>query len=193
VQLSHPRVRVNGVWVSLLTLVLVVAVLWAGKAILLPLALGIILAFALTPAVKMFDRYRLPRFAGVALTMLFALGIVGGIGYVVVDQFAELSTQLTHYTSSMRRKVAELRPGGELKRLVAMRSGPRGDVLEAPLGHTRGQEAELHVTARSRLAATSTQRSSRAEASTASVISAARRPSRNVGIAVTGEPLRTLL
>ena len=110
-QLSHPRVRVNGVWVSLLTLVLVVAVLWAAKAILLPLALGVILAFALTPVVKLFDRYRLPRFAGVALTMLFALGIVGGIGYVVVDQFAELSTQLKGYTSSMRRKVAELRPG----------------------------------------------------------------------------------
>jgi predicted PurR-regulated permease PerM len=108
---SHPRVRVNGVWVSLLTLVLVVAVLWAAKAILLPLAVGIILAFALTPVVKLFDRYRLPRFAGVALTMLLALGVVGGIGYVVVDQFAELSTQLTRYTSSMRRKVAELRPG----------------------------------------------------------------------------------
>ena len=108
---SQPRVRVNGVWVSLLTLVLVVAVLWAAKAILLPLALGIILAFALTPAVKLFDRHRLPRFAGVALTMLLALGIVGGIGYVVVDQFAELSAQLTRYTSSMRHKVAELRPG----------------------------------------------------------------------------------
>ena len=110
---THPRVRVNGVWVSLLTLVLVVAVLWAAKAILLPLALGIILAFALTPVVKLFDRNRLPRFAGVTLTMLLALGIVGGIGYVVVDQFAELSAELTRYTSSMRRKVAELRPGND--------------------------------------------------------------------------------
>jgi predicted PurR-regulated permease PerM len=104
-------VRVNGAWVTLLTLVLVVAVLWAAKAILLPLALGIILAFALTPVVKLFDRSRVPRFVGVTLTMLLALGIVGGIGYVVVDQFAELSTELTRYTSSMRRKVAELRPG----------------------------------------------------------------------------------
>lgn len=111
VPLSQPRVRVNGAWVALLTLALVVAVLWAAKAILLPLALGIILAFALTPVVRMFDRTRLPRFAGVALTMLLALGIVGGIGYVVIDQFAELSTQLTRYTSSMRQKVAELRPG----------------------------------------------------------------------------------
>jgi predicted PurR-regulated permease PerM len=104
-------VRVNGAWVMLLTLVLVVTVLWAAKAILLPLALGIILAFALTPVVKLFDRYRMPRFAGVTLTMLLALGIVGGMGYVVIDQFAELSTELTRYTSSMRRKVAELRPG----------------------------------------------------------------------------------
>src|SRR5688572_18633021 len=108
---SQPRVRVNGAWVMLLTLVLVVAVLWAAKAILMPLALGIILAFALTPVVKLFDRARVPRFAGVTLTMLLALGIVGGIGYVVANQFAELSTELTRYTSSMRRKVAELRPG----------------------------------------------------------------------------------
>jgi predicted PurR-regulated permease PerM len=99
--------------VSLLTLVLVVAILWAGKAILLPLALGIILAFALTPVVRMFDRTRLPRVAGVALTMLLAIGIVGGIGYVVFGQFADLSTELTRYTSSMRRKVAELRPDND--------------------------------------------------------------------------------
>ena len=109
--LNHPRVRVNGAWVALLTLVLVVAVLWAAKAILLPLALGIILAFVLTPLVRMFDRLRLPRFAGVTLTMLLALGIVGGIGYVVIDQFAELSTQLTHYTSSMRQQGRRAAPG----------------------------------------------------------------------------------
>jgi predicted PurR-regulated permease PerM len=110
---NQPRVRVNGTWVSLLTLVLVVAVLWAAKAILLPLALGIVLAFALTPIVRVFDRSRLPRVAGVALTMLLAIGIVGGIGYVVFGQFADLSTELTRYTSSMRRKVAELRPGND--------------------------------------------------------------------------------
>ncbi len=110
---NQPRVRVNGTWVSLLTLVLVVAILWAAKAILMPLALGIILAFALTPVVRLFDRTRLPRFAGVALTMLLALGVVGGIGYVVFGQFADLSAELTRYTSSMRRKVAELRPGND--------------------------------------------------------------------------------
>jgi predicted PurR-regulated permease PerM/methylmalonyl-CoA mutase cobalamin-binding subunit len=105
--------RVNGPWVALLTLVLVVGVLWAAKAVLMPLALGIVLAFMLTPLVRQFDRWRLPRFAGVTLTMLLALGAVGGIGYVVFDQFVDLSTQITQYTSSMRRKVADLRLGND--------------------------------------------------------------------------------
>ena len=77
----------------------------------MPLALGLILAFVLTPLVRLFDRLRLPRFVGVILTMTLALGAVGAIGYVTWVQFAELSTQVTQYTSSMRRKVADLRLG----------------------------------------------------------------------------------
>ncbi len=103
--------RIDGLWVSLLTIALIIAILWAAKTILLPLALGVILAFALTPLVRWFDRMRLPRAAGVFLTMLLALSAVGGIGYVVFSQFAELSSEISKYTSSMRNKVAELRPG----------------------------------------------------------------------------------
>ena len=42
------------------------------------------------------------------------------------------------------RAVALARPGRELERLVAVRAGPGRDVLERPLGHARGEEAELH-------------------------------------------------
>jgi predicted PurR-regulated permease PerM len=105
--------RVNGPWVALLTLVLIVAVLSLAKAVLLPLALGVVLAFMLTPLVRLFDRWRFPRALGVTLTMILALGAVGGIGYVVFDQFSDLSTQVTKYTSSMRKKVAELRMGND--------------------------------------------------------------------------------
>lgn len=105
--------RLNGPWVSLLTLVLVIGILHTGKDVLLPLALGIVLAFVLTPLVRVFDRLRLPRFAGVTLTMILALGAVGGLGYVVFDQFAALSTEITQYTSSMKRKVGQLRMGND--------------------------------------------------------------------------------
>lgn len=105
--------RINGAWVSLLAVVLVTALLWAAKAVLLPLALGIILAFTLSPLVRAFDRLRLPRFLGVALTMGLALGAVGGAGYVIANQFADLSTQVTRYTSQMRQKAMDLRLGSD--------------------------------------------------------------------------------
>jgi len=103
--------KVSGPWGSLLAIVAITAVLIMAKAVLLPLALGLILAFVLTPLVRLFDRMRLPRFLGVVLTMTLALGAVGAIGYITWIQFAELSTQVTQYTSSMRQKVADLRLG----------------------------------------------------------------------------------
>jgi predicted PurR-regulated permease PerM len=105
--------KIRGPWVTLLTIVLLVAILWAAKAILLPLAIGLIFAFILTPVVRVWDRLRLPRFVGVALTMLLAMGILGGMSYVIADQFLDLSAQVTKYTSSMRKKVAQLRPADD--------------------------------------------------------------------------------
>jgi predicted PurR-regulated permease PerM len=110
---SHFLGRVNGPWGSLLAIVLVVVVLSTAKVVLVPLALGVILAFVLTPLVRLFDRWRFPRFVSVVLTMSLALGVVGGVGYVIFDQFADLSTQVSKYTSSMRRKVADLRIGDD--------------------------------------------------------------------------------
>ncbi|HEY6644043.1 AI-2E family transporter [Povalibacter sp.] len=111
--MPHTQVvtRINGAWVSLFAVVLVTVLLWAAKDVLLPLALGIILAFMLSPLVRLFDKAKLPRFASVTLTMMLALGSVGGAGYVIADQFADLATQVTRYTSQMRQKATELRAG----------------------------------------------------------------------------------
>ena len=98
-------------WMVWPAVILVVGMLWVAKAVLLPLALGIVLAFTLTPLVRVFDKLRLPRFIGVFLTMALAIGAVGGVGYVVWNQFADLSTQVTNYTASMRQKVADARMG----------------------------------------------------------------------------------
>jgi predicted PurR-regulated permease PerM len=48
-----------------------------------------------------------------------ALGAVGAFGYVIMDQFADLSTQVSKYTGSMRQKVADLRDanGAPLRQL----------------------------------------------------------------------------
>lgn len=99
-------------WASLLTVCLVVAVLITAKTVLVPVALGVILAFALTPIVRAFDRLHLPRPVGVALCLVMSLSIVGGLAYVLGSQVTELSEQTTRYNSSMREKVRELRKHG---------------------------------------------------------------------------------
>lgn len=99
-------------WASLLTVCLVVAILITAKSILVPVALGVILAFALTPVVRMFDRLHLPRPVGVALCLILSLSIVGGVAYVLGSQVTELSEQATRYNSSIREKVRDLRQHG---------------------------------------------------------------------------------
>ena len=109
-QLTTIRSRPS--WSSLLTVCLVVAVLIVAKSVLVPVALGVILAFALTPVVRAFDRLRLPRAVGVALCMTLFLSALGGLGYVLGSQVTELSEQATRYNSSIREKMRELRKNG---------------------------------------------------------------------------------
>jgi predicted PurR-regulated permease PerM len=99
-------------WASLLTLCLIIAILITAKSVLVPLALGVILAFTLTPVVRLFDRFHLPRAIGVTLSLALLLGLVGGLGYVLTSQITELSEQANKYSYSMREKVRELRKQG---------------------------------------------------------------------------------
>lgn len=108
---SHVVARIGKGWLALVAVMLITAMLWAAKTVLVPLALGIVVAFTLSPLVRMFDKLRLPRFLGVVLTMALTLSALGGAGYVIADQFTDLATQVTKYTWSMRQKVADLRAG----------------------------------------------------------------------------------
>src|SRR5215831_1548200 len=90
------------------TFVLLVVVFAHGHEVLVPLALAVILAFALTPLVRRLER-PLGRAAAVATVVLLSVGGVGAFGYLLDRQIVDLSTQMTRYTESMRRKVAGLR------------------------------------------------------------------------------------
>ena len=87
--------------------------------------------------------------------------------------------------------IAQPRPRRQLERLVLVRAGPGGHVLEASLGHAGAEEAQLHVATASRVAATSTHSPVDADASTASVMRVARRPSANTGRPSGARPVRT--
>jgi len=95
-----------------------------AQQILVPLALSVVIAFALSPVVKRIER-RLGRAAAIALVAVVALAAVTAFGYLLKHQLVDLSTQMTKYSESMRKKVSALRgpKGGGLAGLSKSMDG----------------------------------------------------------------------
>lgn len=92
----------------LATVVLIVAVLSRAQAIFVPLALTIVVAFALGPAVRLFER-ALGRVGAVAVVVIVALTAVAAFGYLLERQVVGLSVEMTKYSDSIQRKMLALR------------------------------------------------------------------------------------
>jgi predicted PurR-regulated permease PerM len=97
---------------ALATLALLVAICALAKDVIVPLALSGIIAFALNPAVRGLERW-IGRRIAVGLVVLAALTAVSAFGYTLNRQFVELSTQVTRYSGSMRKKIAALKIGDQ--------------------------------------------------------------------------------
>lgn len=76
--------------------------------VLKPLALAMLLSFALAPAARLFERIGLPRAAAVVFTVVLTLGFLCGIGYVVGGQLALLAKHLPDYQENIETKVNHL-------------------------------------------------------------------------------------
>jgi predicted PurR-regulated permease PerM len=81
--------------------------------VLKPLALAILLSFALAPVAGLLEKFRLPRAAAVVLTILLALGILGAITYKVGQQLTMLANDLPRYEENIKRKITWFRPEQE--------------------------------------------------------------------------------
>ncbi|HTB61144.1 MAG TPA: AI-2E family transporter [Polyangia bacterium] len=93
---------------ALVTVVLIVAVLSRAQAIFIPLALAIVVAFALGPAVRLLER-ALGRVGAVGVVVLVALAAVAGFSYLLERQVVALSAEMTKYSDSIQRKMVALR------------------------------------------------------------------------------------
>lgn len=95
----------------LATVALVVGIFARAQEVLVPLALAVVIAFALTPVVKTVER-KTGRGLAVAMVVLVGLALVGGFGYLLQKQLVDLSGQMNQYSESMRKKIASLRGDG---------------------------------------------------------------------------------
>jgi predicted PurR-regulated permease PerM len=99
--MSHPVV------VTFLIMAIVRAMSLAAE-VLKPLALSVLLAFALTPLAKFLERWGLPRVPAVVMTLLLTLGMLGAVGFVVGEQMTSLATHLPEYRDTIQKKLDQV-------------------------------------------------------------------------------------
>jgi len=84
--------------------VMIVATLYFGKEVLVPVVLALLLTFIIAPLVELLRRIHLGRVPSVLLGVVLALGIVLAIGGVIGTQVASLSTDLPRYAATVETK-----------------------------------------------------------------------------------------
>lgn len=93
----------------LLTLILAVGGLYAGRSVILPLALSVLLAFILTPLVIAVQKRGIHRVPAVIVVLIGTLIVLGSVGYGVETQLSKLADQLPDYVKSANIKIDDLR------------------------------------------------------------------------------------
>ena len=94
---------------TLLVIALVVATLYLGADILVPIALAVLLSFVLTPIVSRLERLRLGRVPSVLMVMVLVFAGITGFGMVVGRQIADLADNLPSYQRNIHAKIDALR------------------------------------------------------------------------------------
>jgi predicted PurR-regulated permease PerM len=85
--------------------VIVVAGLYLGRTVLIPITLAVLLSFLLAPLVNLLRRIHLGRVPSVLLAMLLALAVILAIGGLIGTQVAGLAQDIPRYVSTIEQKV----------------------------------------------------------------------------------------
>lgn len=124
--------RRRGWLTSAIGAVLVVAVLYVGRDVLIPLAIAILLSFLLSPIVTFLLRARVPRVVAVILTASIAFVVIGAFGLLVGTQATQVARDLPSYQENIAEKLRDLRDasprGGLIDRLTEMVRALRAEV-----------------------------------------------------------------
>src|SRR5437016_5832314 len=97
---TKTAVRPHPIQLTLLIFAIIAFLYFTGE-VLKPLALSVLLSFALAPATRLWERCGLPRAAAVVMTVVLGPGLLVGIGYVVGQQLTSLANLLPTYQENI--------------------------------------------------------------------------------------------
>ena len=116
-----PRIAATDALVGLWTVALtafVIAALYFGRELLIPLALSALLTFLLSPLVTRLERW-LGRIVAVLLVVALIFSATGGAGWILTRQLVDLATKLPEYKGNITEKLHAFRTpkGGTFTKL----------------------------------------------------------------------------
>jgi predicted PurR-regulated permease PerM len=141
---------------TLAAITVVCAILYVAKDLFLPLALGMLIAFVLTPVVNALRRRGLRDMPAVVLTVLAAGALVAAFVLILAYQVSQIGANLPQYQGNVLTKVDSLLQAGTDNKVVAHLQGMVETVsrrLEAQTTGpgTEGQTMKVEVVERAGL------------------------------------------
>jgi predicted PurR-regulated permease PerM len=104
--------------------VIAVAALYFGREVFVPMALAILLSFALAPSVLLLRRCHFGRVPSVIAVVVLAFIVISGLGALLGTQLAHLAGNLPQYQSNITEKIHSIQgtapKGGLVERASAM-------------------------------------------------------------------------
>ena len=130
----------------LATSVVVVAGLYFGRSVLIPITLAVLLSFLLAPLVEVLYRVHVPNAVAALLAVILALGIIVGVSGLIGSQVADLVGQVPRYASTIEAKVETVQQfvASHLDAVVRYIGHPFGG---SPVKHAATGAAPTHAAA----------------------------------------------
>ena len=79
---------------------LIATFLYVAREVLIPIALAVLLSFVLSPVVRFFQRWYIPRVLAVVAVVAIAFALIFALGSLLVAQVNQLATDLPSYRST---------------------------------------------------------------------------------------------
>jgi predicted PurR-regulated permease PerM len=114
----------------------VVAALYFGRDVLVPLALALLLSFVLAPGVTRLRRWQVGRVTSVLIMVAFAFLVIFSLGAVITQQVTILGANLPQYEYTIRGKLRSLQQtaagAGLVERASELLRDLRNEIKEPP-------------------------------------------------------------
>jgi predicted PurR-regulated permease PerM len=90
--------------VALVGLVVVIAGLYFGRQVLIPLALAVVFAFLLTPLVGLLEKCHIGRVPSVLAALVLSFALLAVVSWGVATQLVEIMVHLPDYRANIHKQ-----------------------------------------------------------------------------------------